>query len=336
MHPMRLSARARRLLGPVCALALAVTGPAAAQPSAKHLPRVGVVAWEACGSADLTAPSGPFLQGLRELGQMPGRTFVLECRSADGAYAGQLKAARDVAAIPVDVIVADNEPAAHAARAATTTIPIVSIISGDPVASGLARSLAAPGGNVTGVSYYATELTAKRLELLIDLLPRLEALAVLANPDVAYMPFEQDTERAAHRFGISATIYPVRQESDLDAAFAKIAADRAEAVFVLPDVVLAAASPRIAALALQHGLPSMAWGSWFTDSGILMAYSTDYVALTHRLAYLVDRVLHGASPAELPIEQPATYQLSINLRTARTLGVDVPPGLLLLATKVVE
>ncbi len=105
---------------------------------------------------------------------------------------------------------------------------------------------------------------------------------------------------------------------------------------MLPDVVLAAASSRLAALALERGLPSMAWGSWFTDDGILMSYSTDYEALTRRLAYFVDRVLHGASPAELPIEQPATYQLSINLRTARKLGVDVPPSLLLLASKVIE
>ena len=163
-------------------------------------------------------PSGPFLEGLREIGQVPGKTFLLECRSAGGAYAGQLKAAHDLAGIPVDVIVSNSEPGAHAARATTTTIAIVSIISGDPVASGLAQSLAAPGGNVTGVSYYATELTAKRLELLIEMLPRLQKLAVLANPDVSYLPFEQDTERAARRFGISATVYRIRQASDLEAS----------------------------------------------------------------------------------------------------------------------
>ncbi len=193
MHPMLLSARARHLLGLVCALASTVVAPAAGQPASKDLPRVGVLAWGPCGSDYLMTPSGPFLEGLREIGQVPGKTFLLECRSANGGYAGQRKAAHELAGVPVDVIVSNSEPGAHAARATTTAIPIVSIISGDPVASGLAKSLAAPGGNVTGVSYYATELTAKRLELLIELLPRLKKLAVLANPDVSYLPFEQDT-----------------------------------------------------------------------------------------------------------------------------------------------
>lgn len=329
-----LHARICYLLSLACFVAVTIGAPAAAQSDA--LPKVGVLAWSSCEQEWLMAPSGPFLTGLRELGQVPGETFVLECRSADGTYDGQLHAGSELASIPVDIIVSNNQPAGHAARAATTTIPIVTIFSGDPVASGLAQSLAEPGGNLTGLSYYATELTAKRLELLMELIPDLKKVAVLANPDLSYLPFEADAERAADRFGISAEMYPVRQAADLEAAFSRIVADEAQAVFVLPDVVLAQAAPQIAALALEHGLPSMAWGGWFTDSGILMSYSTDYYAAQHRLAYFVDRILNGASPADLPIEQPAEYQLSVNLRTAEALGLEVPESLLLLASKVIE
>lgn len=327
-------APAHFILAFACFLALAVAAPAATQAGA--LPKIGILEWSSCDQGGLMAPSGPFLQGMGELGHVPGKTFVFECRSAGGSYDGQRQAARELAGIPVDVIVSDNQPAAHAARAATETIPIVSLISGDPVAAGLAESLAAPGGNLTGVSYYATELTAKRLELLTELLPDLERLAVLANPDLSYLPFEQDTEQAARRFNVDARVYHVRREADLDAAFSRMRADGAGAVFVLPDVMLARASPRIAALALEHGLPSMAWGSWFTSDGVVMAYSTDYGALTRRLAHFVDQVLRGADPADLPIEQPATYQLSINLRTAEALRIEVPSSLLLLAEEVVE
>jgi putative ABC transport system substrate-binding protein len=273
---------------------------------------------------------------MRELGHTPGETFILECRSANLTYDGQLKAARELVGIPVDIIVGESEPAAHDARAATTMIPIVSIISGDPVASGLAQSIAAPGGNVTGVSYYATELTAKRLELLMEVVPDIEKLAVLANPELSYMPFERDAREAAGRFGVETKIYPITEEADFAPAFSEMEADGAEAVFVLPDVVLAWYSDRIGELALEHRLPSMAWGPWFTESGVLMSYSTDYEVLNGRLAYFVDRILRGDKPADLPIEQPVTYELSVNLKTADALGVEMPQTLLLLASMVIE
>ena len=280
--------------------------------------------------------SGPFMRGLGELGHKPGETVTIECRGAGRRYDGLATAAADLARLPVDVIVSDSEPAVRAALEATTTIPIVTIISGDPVGGGLARSLAKPGGNLTGVSYYATELTAKRLELLKEMIPEFTTVDVLANPDVSYLPFEEDTMRAAGRLGITARVHHVREPADLKNAFSQMTAESAQVVFVLPDLMLASEAPRIAALALEHRLPTMAWGGWYTKAGCLMAYSSDYGAMDHRLAFYVDRILKGAKPGDLPIEQPTTFKLSINLKTAAALGVEVPQSVLLLADEVIE
>jgi putative ABC transport system substrate-binding protein len=245
-------------------------------------------------------------------------------------------AAADLVRLPVDVIVTASQPAGHAAREATATIPIVTIITGDPVAAGLARSLAKPGGNLTGLSYYATELTAKRLELLKEMIPEVTTVGVLANPNLSYLPFEEDTKRAGGRLGITARVHQVSEPADLKSAFSQMKAEGAQAVFVLPDLMFASEASRIAALALEHRLPTMAWGGWFTAAGCLMSYSSDYGAMNHRLAFYVDRILKGAKPGDLPIEQPATYTLSVNLKTAEALGVEVPQSILLLADEVIE
>lgn len=280
--------------------------------------------------------ASPFMRGLGEFGYRPGETIIIECQSAAGRYENLAAAATELVRLSVDVIVADSEPEGRAAHDATTTIPIATIISGDPVAGGLARSLAKPGGNVTGLTYYATELTAKRLELLKDMIPEITTVGILANPDVSYLPFEADAIRAAGRLGITPIIYQVREPADLETAFARMKAENAQAVFVLPDLVLGSEAPRIAALALEHRLPTMAWGGWYTSSGILMAYSANYGEMIHRLAFYVDRILKGANPGDLPIEQPTTFTLSINLKTARAIGVEVPQGILLLADEVIE
>ncbi|MEE8189435.1 MAG: ABC transporter substrate-binding protein, partial [Kiloniellales bacterium] len=192
--------------------------------------------------------SGPFLRGLGEFGYKPGETFTIECRGAGRRYDGLATAAVDLARLPVDVIVTQSEPAGRAAHEATATIPIVTIISGDPVGGGLARSLAKPGGNFTGVSYYATELTAKRLELLKEMIPEITTVGVLANPNVSYLPFEEDTKRAAGRLGITPSMYQVSEPADLKSAFSRMKAESVQAVFVLPDLMLADEAPRIAAL----------------------------------------------------------------------------------------
>jgi len=314
-----------------CALVMTLPALAAAQSPPTQTPRIGHLAWSSCEKA----PSA-FLSGLRDLGYKPGETVTIECRNAGERYDRLAAAAAELVGLGVDVIVATSSPVARAAQEATDTIPIVSILSGDPVAEGMARSLAKPGGNVTGVSYYATELTGKRLDLLMEAIPELATVAVLANPNLSYLPFEEDTKRAAGRLGVVVRIHYVSKPADLASAFSAMKAESAQAVFLLPDLMLARAAPRIAALALEHRLPTMAWGGWFTRAGILMAYSTRYRELSYRLAFYVDRILKGAKPGDLPIEQPINFDLSINLKTAKALGLALPQTLLLRADDFVE
>ncbi len=300
------------------------------QQSTIKIPRIGVLAWSSCDIPQ------PFLRGLEEFGYKPGENLAIECRDAGGDDDGFAAAAAELVALNVDVFVSWSQPAVHAARGVTGAIPIVTMFSGDPVAAGLVRSLAKPGGNLTGVSYYATELTAKRMEFLKEIIPEIGTVAVLSNPVVAYLPFEADTKRAAGRLGIELKIHQVRKSSDLATAFTAMKAENAQAVFVLPDLMLGHSAARIASLALENGLPTMAWGGWYTGEGCLIAYSAQYGYILHRLAYYVDRILKGAKPGDLPIEQPTMFQLSINLKTAKALGLEVPQTLLLRADEIIE
>ena len=323
----------RRIHSLVCALVLALPVLAQAQSSNIHTPLLGLLAWFPCEALD---ENNPFLNGLRDLGYKRGENIKIECRSAGQQNDGLTAAAVELAKIDVDVIISFSEPAAWAAHNATDKIPIVSIFSGDPVSSGLARSLSQPGGNVTGVSYYATELTGKRLDLLNEAVPELTAVDVLANPVVSYLPFEKDTKRAADKLGLAVKIHNISKPADLDSAFSTMSANNAQAVFILPDLMLSSEASRIANLALEYKLPTMAWGYWFTKVGCLMAYSTWYPDHSYRLAYFVDRILKGAKPGDLPIEQPTEYLLSINLKTAAVLGLELPQTLLLSADNFIE
>lgn len=311
-----------------CLIALGSPTAAGAQ-SAANLPRIGLLIWDACEMPGL-------IDGLRDLGRIPGENIIIECGSAGGRDEGLFPAAVELARIPVDVIVSNSQPGGHAAMKATKTIPIVTIISGNPVAAGLAQSLARPVHNLTGISYYATELTTKRLELLKEMVPGLSTIGVLANPKVSYLPFEEETKRAATSLGVAVIIFQVREPSDLDEAFHQMKAQGAQAVFVLPDLMLAHEAKHIADLALAERLPMMAWGGWYTEVGGLMAYSADYSRMSRRLAVYVDRVLKGTKPGDLPIEQPVRFELSLNQRTARSLGLTIPPMLLTLADRIVE
>jgi putative tryptophan/tyrosine transport system substrate-binding protein len=319
----------RRCLYLLPTLLIVNAGSASGQSSSGHVPTIGLLGWVDCGDA-------PFERGLRDLGYKLGETIRIECRLAGGRYTGWPAAAQELVGLPVDIIVTGSQPSGRAAREATSTIPIVSIVSGDPVASGLARSIAKPGGNFTGVSYYATELTAKRIEFLKELIPNVAKIGVLANPDLSYLPFEDDTKRAAEQIGIVQSVHHVSDPSGFKTAFAEMEVEKVQAVFVLPDVMFANNAAQIATLALEHHLPMMAWGTWFTELGGVMAYSADYDQMNYRLASYVDRILRGAKPGDLPIEQPTTFHLSINLKTARALKLEVPESLLLLADKVFE
>jgi putative ABC transport system substrate-binding protein len=301
-----------------------------AQQSAKQ-PRIGLIRWKAEGCI-----SSDFDDALRDLGYSPGKDLVIECRDAGGQYSGLNGAAAALVALKVDVIAALSEPAAHAAQSATATIPIVMIASGDPVASGLVKSLARPGGNVTGLSYYATELTAKRLEILKEIVPAARRVAVLTNPEVAYLPFVRDTKQAADALGLEIQVLEARDAAGISAALEAIDGAHFDALFILPDVMNADEAPRIAKLALDRRLPTVAWGSWFAAQGCLAAYSADYDSLERRAATYVDKILRGASPADLPVEQPTAFRLVFNVRTAKELGLTIAPSLLARADEVIE
>jgi putative ABC transport system substrate-binding protein len=302
-------------------LTLFVCGSASAQPASK-VPHIGWLDfWPGCDASSLES-------GLKDLGYIPGTSVVIDCRSADGRYEGLPAAAAELVKLNVDVIVAASQPQARAAHEATQTIPIVMIASGDPVAAGLVESLGHPGGNVTGLTYYATELTAKRLELLREAVPNLTKVGVLANPVVSYLPFENDTLRSAAALGLGVVIHHVSEPADIDSAIEQMQSEGAGAVFVLPDMMLSSQAERVGRVALLHRLPTMAWGQWFTKAGGLMAYSAEYPNMTRSLAGFVDKILKGAKPGDLPIDQPYLFRLSINPATARALGVTLSPSFL--------
>lgn len=309
--------------------AFVLTGPGLAQTTA--MPRVGLLSWSSC-----TRLPNPLITGLAELGYVQGKTFILECRSGEQNYDQLMPAAQDLVRVGVNVIVAMSHPTARAAREATDKVPIVMIASGDPVGSGLVKSLAHPGGNITGLTYYATELTEKRLEMLREMVPSASVIGVLSNPAVNYLPFEEDTKRAARLLDLRLIIHQTTSPADLARAFSEMSREGANAVFVLPDLMFGGEAQQIAELALRHHLPSMAWGGWFTKAGVLMAYSADYGDMGRVLARYIDKVLKGEHPGDIPVDQPTRFLLSVNLSTAKAIGVSVPPLILSRVDEVVE
>jgi putative ABC transport system substrate-binding protein len=325
---IEITGRFSRLL--LAVVAVLVPAISIAQSTAT-MSRVGILSWSSC--ANLPAA---LMTGLADLGYIPDKTFTMECRSAEQSYDRLVPAAEELVRARVDVIVALSHPAARAARLATDLTPIVMIASGDPVASGLVDSLAHPGGNVTGLTYYATELTGKRLEILREMVPTISVIGVLANPAVAYLPFEKDTKRAAAALGVRLATHQVAMAADLADAFTTMAKEDVDAVFILPDLMLSSEAGQIAELALRHHLPTMAWGGWFTRAGGLIAYSAEYANMSRTLASYVDKVLRGAKPGDLPVDQPTRFVLSINLKTAKALGIEVPRELEARAEELIE
>jgi len=242
-------------------------------------------------------------------------------------------------ALKPEVIVLFGHGPAKAAQRLTRTIPTVISASGEPVAMGFAQSLARPGGNITGVSYFNTELNGKRLELLSNLLPGLRRVAMLTHaevPEDLTAAYQRDSEAAAKVLGFQLMMFTFKGTEDLDRTFEQIAAWRAQAVFVSPLREVTAETKRMADLSLRHRLPVMHSRMGFPRAGGLMSYGPDYDVLYHRTASYVDRILKGAKPADLPVEQPARFEFHINLTTARALGLTVPESLLLRADKVIE
>jgi putative ABC transport system substrate-binding protein len=279
-----------------------------------------------------------FMEGLREFGYVDGSNLVLEHRDA-GSRPDRLKAAADelVQLRPDIVVVAGHTPSMQAAKAATQSIPIVVVAAGDPVGSGLVVSLARPGGNVTGLTMLSPDLAAKRLELLKEINPGLARVAVVWNPsNPAKLAEWRETQSAARTFGLKLQSLQVRVPEDFDPAFSAARKDRADALIAFSDRLVNAHGTRVAAFANENRMVSMYTLAQFVEAGGLIAYGPNLPDMYRRAAGYVDRILKGAKPADLPVEQPTKFELVVNLKTAKMLGITVPRSLLLRADRVIE
>lgn len=331
MGPLRRAARYAMWTAAMLS-ALALAGPVPAQEGG--MPRIGFLVL-----SEWQCRNEPFAAGLRELGYIEGKNIVVECRHAGGRDERLQSVAEELARSRPAVIVALNHAWALAAQHATKDIPLVVISSGDPVASGFAASLARPGGNITGLTYFATELNAKRLEYLKTVVPGLKRVAVLKNPKsprVLLDAYLRETRAAAKAYGIELTIVEATSEPELERAFDEIVQVKAQAVYILASFIFSEMGQKIADLANWNNLPTMHFHNRYPAIGGLMSYAPDYNLLHRRTATYVDKILKGAKPAALPIEQPSRFELHINLATARELGLKVPESLLLRADKVIE
>jgi putative ABC transport system substrate-binding protein len=275
---------------------------------------------------------------LRELGYVEGKNIVVECRSAEGKPDRLAELAAELVGLKVNVIVAaGGELVARAAKQATQTIPIVMTNAADPVETGLIVSLARPGSNVTGLATISPELGGKRLALLKEAFPKVERVAVLTNPANPEQRVRlKEIEVAAQALGIQLQILEVRQPSDFDVAFSAITRERAHALLPLGDPLIVSNRTRLVDFAAKNRLPAMYHRTEFVDAGGLMVYGPNYDDLFRRAATFVDKILKGAKPGDLPVEQPTKFELAINLKTAKALGLAIPPSLLARADKIIE
>ncbi len=278
-----------------------------------------------------------FRQGLRELGYVQGQNITIEYRSADWKYERLPGLAAELVRLKVDVIVAASPPATEAAKQATSTIPIVFTVSGDPVAEGFVASLARPGGNLTGLATISPELVGKQLEMLKEVAPKVSRVAVLQNPNQqGHLRAVRQAEDAARALGVQLQVLKARTPSEIEAAFAAMSSQRAGGVLVLRDAVFRAHRAQIVALAAKSRLPAVYGLREEAEAGGLMAYGASVPQMFRRAATYVDKILKGAKPADLPVEQPTKFELVINLKTAKALGLTIPPSLLGQADQVIQ
>ncbi len=280
---------------------------------------------------------GPFRDGLRELGYVEGRDVAIEYRWAEGRYERFPALVAELIAAKVDVLVTAGTPAALAVKRATTSIPLVMVAVGDPIGTGLVKSLARPGGNLTGLVSIAPDLEGKRLELLTEIVPKLSAVAFLSNPANPFHATSEKQARAAARaLHLKVEFFPVRAESEFDRAFLAMGGQRPGALVMLADRLFLHHRARIVEFAAQHRLPTMYAYTELVEAGGLMSFGPSYPGMHRRAAYFVDRILKGGKPADLPMEQPSKFELLINLKTARALGLVIPQPVLLRADDLIQ
>ncbi|MFL6973428.1 MAG: ABC transporter substrate-binding protein [Xanthobacteraceae bacterium] len=318
----------------IAALGIAAAWPLAAQGQQPKLPTIGFL-----GAGTPSAWShrvANFVQRLRELDWVEGRNVTIEYRWAAGRSERYVEIAAEFARAPVDIIVTAGVSSVIAAKQATSVIPIVFAVAGDPLGNALVASLARPGGNVTGLSVQQTDLAGKRLELLRELLPGLRRLAMLANIDNPLHVLErEEVQTAARTLGLDVVALEIRRAEDVPPSFDALES-RADALYIPPDPLVITELIRINTLALGARLPTMHGSREYVEAGGLMSYGPNFPDLFRRAADFVDKILRGAKPADLPVEQPTKFELVINLKTANALALEVPPTLLARADEVIE
>jgi len=320
-------------------LLIALAGsPLCALPALLHAQTVPVVGYlDSASSATYSFNAPAFIDALREAGYFVGQNVAIEYRGANNDYSRLPGLARELVGRRVAVIAAGDIASARAAQAATTTIPIVFTVSSDPVSSGLVESLSRPTGNATGVTLYSSTLMVKRLELLRDIAPDERTVALLANPDNPdYAGDVKAAREAVPGLGREMIVFDAGSPQAIDGAFDAIVAKRAGAVLIASDPMFLGQRDRLAALALRYSLPVVAWAREFADAGILLTYGTSMPWMYHAAGVYVGRILKGAKPSDLPVIQPTHFDLVINLKAARGLGVDVPYALLVRADDVIR
>ena len=278
-----------------------------------------------------------FRQGLRELGYVEGKNIVIEWRSGEGKPEREGELVAEALRLKVDVIVTSGPTMTRAAKRATVTIPIVMAFDSDPVGNGFVASLARPGGNITGLSALSPELSGKQLELMKEIVPKLSRVAVLGNSNEPANPKTlKEIELAAEALGIQVQPLDVLSPKDIETAFRAATKARADALVVLASAVLSDQRAKVANVALKSRLPTVYFRQEFVEAGGLVSYGTSFTDLSRRAATYVDKILKGAKPAELPVEQPKKFEFVINLKTAKQIGLTIPPNVLARADRVIR
>jgi putative ABC transport system substrate-binding protein len=307
-----------------------------AQPREK-VPRVGYLTAGSQSDQGRQRRFEAFRQGLRELGYVEGQNIAIESRWAEGKDNRYPALTADLVRLKVDVIVAVGGAASKAAQQATRMIPIVMSLVNDPLESGLVPSLARPGGNVTGISLMAPDLVGKQFGVLKEVVPKLSRVALLRNPaNPASAAQLREAEAAARALGVRLQTLEARSPQEIESAFAAMTRERAGALVVLTDSIFTNQRRQIAALAAERRLPAVYGNSEHAEAGGLVAYSANFLDLERRAATFVDKILKGAKPGDLPVEQPTKFELIVNLKTAKALGLTIPPSLLQRADQVIE
>src|SRR5262245_31661725 len=318
----------------LCAILFALCSTADAQQPAKA-PQIGYLS--NASRSSMSPRTDAFRLGLRELGYLEGETIFVERRNADGKIDRLPALVAELVRLKVDVIITGGPQATRAAKEATSTIPIVMANVGDPVGEGFVASLARPGGNITGLSALAPELSGKRLELLREVVPKLTRVAVLGTASGPGVSLQlRELEPAAKAFKVQLHYLDVQNPKDIDSAFRAASKERADAVITLGGGILVSQRAQIVELAAKNRLPAIYHQGWFVEDGGLMYYGVNLLDLDRRAATYVDRILKGAKPADLPVEQPTKFEFVINLRAANQIRLMIPPNVLARADKVIK